>query len=313
MRRAVLLVAHGTVDSADEIPAFLANIRRGHASPELVAEVRRRFVAVGGSPLNRTNLEVARKLEAKLALPVRLANRLWHPYPKETLAALIADGITDVAEVPLAQHSAHVYAEAATLAASELGGITLRCAVNYGQSLLLTRAYARRIEQALAAITEQGGALDHRATLVVMTAHSLPVMVVRAGDAYEREFRASTEAIAREAKLGAHGSGDARPEYTVAFQSQGMSAGPGGKPMEWLGPDLRAALDDARARGKTRVVMAPVGFLADHVEILYDIDIEAAEWAKERGLTLTRTASLNADDDLIEALAAVATPLLSAS
>ena len=304
MSHAVLLVAHGTVDNADQIPLFLAGMRRGHASPELAAEVRRRFEAAGGSPLNRINLEVARRLEAKLGVPVRLSKRLWHPYPKEVLTALKAEGVTHVAEVPLAQHSAHVYAEAAEAAATELGGLTMRCAANYGQSEQLTRAYARRIERAVAAIPEA----EHGATLVVMTAHSLPVMVVRAGDAYEREFRASTEAIAREASLGAK-----LPEHIVAFQSQGMSAGRDGKPMEWLGPDLRMALDDARARGKKHVVMAPVGFLADHVEILYDIDIEAAAWAKERGLTLARTASLNADDDVIDALAAVAAPLLAPS
>ena len=304
MKRAVLLVAHGTVDDREEIPAFLGNIRRGHASPELVAEVQRRFDAVGGSPLNRINRDVAAKLEAKLGVPVRLSNRLWRPYPKEVLAALKADGVTHVAEVPLAQHSAHVYAESARAAAAELGGITVACAANWGRSALLTRAYAKRITDALAAIPRG----EHAATLVLMTAHSLPVAVVRAGDAYEREFRASTEAIAREASLGAK-----LPEHIVAFQSQGMSAGRDGKPMEWLGPDLRMALDDARARGKKHVVMAPVGFLADHVEILYDIDIEAAAWAKERGLTLSRTASLNADDDVIDALAAVAAPLLAPS
>jgi ferrochelatase len=302
MKKGVLLVAHGTIDDLDDLPAFLGVIRRGPASPELVHEVRRRYQAAGGSPLNGINDAVAKKLELVLGVPVRLANRLWVPYPKEVLEQLRAHDVTHVAVVPIAQHSAHVYAQAAEEAASALGAFTLASAKNWGQSELLTRAFAERITRALSAIPRP----EHARTLVLMTAHSLPVAVVRAGDAYESELRASAEAIARHAKLG---EGNAA-QWSVAFQSQGMSAGPGGKPMEWLGPDLRSAFDDARTRGITRVVVAPIGFLADHVEILFDIDLEAKAWAEERGLELSRTASLNSDDDLIAALAEVARPLL---
>ncbi len=97
----------------------------------------------------------------------------------------------------------------------------------------------------------------------------------------------------------------------VAFQSQGMSAGPGGRPIAWLGPTLEATLDAAAARGDRLVVVAPIGFLADHVEILYDLDIEARAMAEQRGLALSRTPSLNADDDFIDVLADIARPLLA--
>jgi ferrochelatase len=99
---------------------------------------------------------------------------------------------------------------------------------------------------------------------------------------------------------------------SVCFQSQGMSQGPGGRPVEWMGPDLRKALEQEKARGAKRVVIAPIGFLADHVEILYDLDIEARAWAEELGLVASRTASLNADDAFIDALVAVITPYLAA-
>ena len=137
-----------------------------------------------------------------------------------------------------------------------------------------------------------------------MTAHSLPKAVVDAGDPYEREVRASAEAVAAAVRARV----DAAVPPVVAFQSQGMA---GAAPVEWLGPDLRAALDTVKAQGSSRVVFAPIGFLADHVEVLYDLDIEARAMAAERGLAYARMPSLNADDDFIEVLAGVARPLLS--
>ena len=101
---------------------------------------------------------------------------------------------------------------------------------------------------------------------------------------------------------------EAAPDHpvVVAFQSQGMSTGPGGRPVEWLGPDLEATFTKAKEQGKTRVVMAPIGFLADHVEILYDLDIEAKASLEARGLAYSRTASLNSGDGLVDAVEAVA-------
>ena len=116
-------------------------------------------------------------------------------------------------------------------------------------------------------------------TTLVMTAHSLPVAAIRAGDPYEREVRAAT-AQGRRVRGVADGTDGVTRQ--VAFQSQGMSSGPGGKPVEWLGPDLAATIEACRARGDTDVVFAPIGFLADHVEILYDLDIEARALGRRR-------------------------------
>lgn len=294
--QAVLLVAHGTVDSLDDLPAFLASIRRGHpAPPELLAEVRRRYDRIGGSPLNAINRALASKLEAKLGVPVRLANRLAAPHTRDVVAELARMGATRVAIVPLAQHSAHVYGEHAKSVAAEVAPeLALVYAENWGQRADLVEAFARRIRDALAHVPRDR-------TTVIISAHSLPVAVVKAGDPYEREVRAAAEAVS--ARL------DART--MVAFQSQGMSAGPGGRPVEWLGPDLPTTLDAIAARGDTHVVVAPIGFLADHVEILYDLDVEAKQLADERKLVLARTASLNADDDFVDVLAEIARPLLA--
>jgi protoporphyrin/coproporphyrin ferrochelatase len=302
-RTGVVLIAHGTVDSLDDLPEFLTNIRRGHPPPpDLLAEVRRRYEAIGGrSPLLDITREVATKLEARLAMPVRVAMRLFRPYPAEALRELAAEGVTRVLVLPLAQHSAPIYGDAVREAAREISQITeVRAASNWGRTPALTSAYAAAIAEALAKVPA-----SERVALV-LTAHSLPVSIIEAGDPYEREVRASAEDVARAVRAL-----DPRfTEHVVAFQSQGMSIGPGGRPVAWLGPDLRATLEDLAARGHTAVVVAPIGFLADHVEILYDLDIEAMAWARELSIALYRSASLNADDRLVDALVGVAEGLV---
>jgi protoporphyrin/coproporphyrin ferrochelatase len=292
----VLLIGHGTVERLDDLPAFLAAIRHGRPAPDdVVREVRRRYEAIGGrSPLNAISNHLAHALEEKLRLPVRACGRLWAPYPGEMLEEL-AGLVHEVTVLPLAQHSAHVYAEAVRRAEEDREGrggrpLELVYAPNWGQNAILLDAYAARASDALASIP--GSELAR--TVLVLTAHSLPRSVIEGGDAYEQEVRASAEAIA--ARVGG------LPRHVVAFQSQGMGTGPGGKPMAWLGPDLVTVLDEVKARGDLHVVFAPIGFLADHVEILYDLDIEARGWCKERGLTYTRSRSLNASDALVDAL-----------
>lgn len=309
---AILLVAHGTVDALDELPEFLKNIRRGHPAPaELLHEVQRRYEAIGGrSPLNAINRQIAERLEARLGVPVRNANRMFKPYPKDVLPELVERGIDRVLVVPLAQHSAPLYVETVKAAVTEAGlAIEVLGAGNWGQIPELTEAFARSILTVLVDIPEA----ERTRTSLLLTAHSLPVSIIQAGDPYEVEFRKSADAVAQ--RVGELGDG-AHPrfvEHVVAFQSQGMSTGPGGRPMAWLGPDLRTELEGLAARGQTNVVIAPIGFLADHVEILYDLDIEARAWASELGITLRRAPSLNAGDGLVDALAAVARSVASST
>ncbi len=294
---AVVLVSHGTVDDLDDLSAFVTNVRRGRPAPaEVIDELRRRYETIGGSPLNRINAALAAKLAARLGVAVAAANRLWRPFVRDVFGELVAGGVRRVVLAPLAQHSTHVYAEDAKRAA-ERAGVDLACVSPWGGRADLTAAFAGRIAGALEASP------DADRTTLVMTAHSLPQSVVDAGDPYERDVRASAAAIA-----GAlHARVGREVPTRVAFQSQGM-AGPAATP--WLGPDLRATLDAVAEEGAARVLFAPIGFLADHVEVLYDLDVEARAMASDRGLGYARAPSLNADDDFVAVLAEVCRPLL---
>jgi ferrochelatase len=282
MKQAVLLVSHGTVDDLDDLPAFLKNVRRGHEAPaELVTELRKRYDAIGGSPLDAINVRLAGKLEKKLGVPVRRASRLWKPYVKDVVSEL--GDLERIVVIPLAQHSAHVYGEAAKRDISLVLGDRARvaCAENWGQRTDLLDAFAARAHT-----------LAGKDAALVLTAHSLPARVIAAGDAYEKETRAAAKGVIDRA-------GAEFAETRVAFQSQGFGDG------EWLGPGIPETLDALRGRVQ-RVVFAPIGFLADHVEILYDLDVEAKALAAERGLQYARTPSLDDSDDFVAILEDIA-------
>jgi ferrochelatase len=291
-KQGVLLVSHGTVARIEDLPAFVQNVRQGRPpSAEMIEELRRRYEAIGGSPLNTINANLCGLLQSALNVPVAFGSRFWNPTIRDQVQHLATAGVTQLAVVPLAQHSAQVYEKDVRKAVEGMQAPELVFAPGWGQRPDLAAAFARRIAKAL-----EGH--DPRRTTVLMTAHSLPKMVIDRGDSYEREVRASAAAIG--ALLG-----DVR--WQVVFQSQGISDIPGG----WLGPDLPTSLEEVRARGDAGVVLAPIGFLADHVEILYDLDVEAAGIAKGKGLRFTRAASLNADADFIDVLTEVIRPLLA--
>jgi protoporphyrin/coproporphyrin ferrochelatase len=295
---AVLLVSHGTVDDLDDLAAFVTNVRLGRPpTAEMVAELRHRYEAIGGrSPLNATTAEVARKLQGVLGVRVAWANRLWRPAVRDVLAELAAAGAGRVAVLPLAPFSTHVYEEDARRAADGLG-VELACTPAWGSVAGLIDAFAARI----AAVLPPGGAPPDP-PMLLLTAHSLPQSVIDAGDPYARQVRAAAEAVVADVRRRT----SLAVPWTLAFQSQGLAT-PG---VAWLGPDLGTALDQAREHGVRSIVACAIGFLGDHVETLYDLDVEAAALARQRGLSFTRAASLNAADDLVEVLAGLARPLL---
>jgi ferrochelatase len=288
------LIGHGTVESPDDLAPFLANIRRGRpVAPELLAEVRRRYEAIGGSPLLARSRAQAAALEAELGWPVHLAMRFWHPYVPDVVAEAARAGARELVVVPLAPWSASLYVAAARQAAEQLaaaGGpaLALRGTGNWGLEPSLVRGFAEVLARALARVPAERRDAAH----VVLTAHSLPLAVTRAGDPYERELRETAAAVMRAANV--------ENPWRVAFQSQGALAEP------WLGPDLPETFAALRAAGARDVVIVAIGFLADHVEILYDLDVEARELATRAGLGFFRAASLDARPALVEALAAVA-------
>ena len=281
----VLLVAHGTVDNLADLGAFLARIRGGRpAPPGFVEELRRRYEAIGGSPLLEVTRAQAQALEQRLGVPVLVGMRLWEPSVEAALEDASKRSLERLAVIPLAPFSVHVYWQAAQKSetAVRARGVTtpeLVSAPPWGTHPAFIGAHAELIRTHA-----------HAESLVVLTAHSLPVVALRGGDPYERLVRESADAIS--ARL-------ARP-CALAFQSQGEGTA------EWLGPDLPTILRDARDRGVSRVAIAPFGFLGEHVETLYDLDIEAKRIAGELGLVFERVPALGTASGLIETLEDVA-------
>ena len=292
---AVLLTCHGTIDKVEDIPAFLHNIRRGRPTPaHIVDEVQRRFQRIGGSPLMRITAEQGAALQARLGLPVRIAGRLWGPYPADVVAELAASGTTTLISLPLAPQSVEIYHAGVREAAAAHPGIEVRCAPAWGLEPSLIDAFVESIDEALARYPE-----DRRTSIpVLLTAHSLPQRIIDMGDAYEREFRAMAEAVA--ARVTERGN-----PAQIAFQSQGMDGG------NWLGPDLQTTFAALAAAGQTEIVIAPIGFVAEHVETLYDLDIEAPGIAEKAGVhRIERAGAMNTRPKFIDALEAVVRRLL---
>jgi protoporphyrin/coproporphyrin ferrochelatase len=311
VRWGVLLSAHGTVDDVADIPAFLSIIRRGRPTPaEIVNEVTHRFERIGGSPLLRITRAQAAALQTSLrndaSIPsaaevgVFVGMRLWRPTLDTALEEAVEAGITDLLSLPLAPQSVAVYHAALHEAADRrraAGKPTPRIveAPSWGENTSFIDSLAECVEEGLATLPEHLRANAE----VVLSAHSLPLRVLSMGDRYEIEFRAVAEAvIAHRLARGA------TQHHVIAFQSQGMDGG------AWLGPDLATVYEQANARGATALVIAPIGFVADHVETLYDLDIEARERATSAGLVFGRAPAPNDRPSFIEALARVATPFL---
>lgn len=279
----ILLVAHGTPRSLDQLPEFLAEIRRGRpAPPELVREMRRRYEAIGGSPLEAETQAQARALEAELGVPVRMAMRLSEPRVPDVLGDVSAP--TRVCLLPIAPFSVAVYAGAARAALAERAAAPeLVCVEPYGNEPLLIDAWASAIERELDL---------HPADLVLLSAHSLPTSVIARGDRYQAEFEKAARAVGE--RLGASRGVAVR----LCYQSAGASEEP------WLGPHLEDCLREAKTSGVSRLLIAPIGFLAEHVETLYDLDLEAQAEARALGLELRRVPALGQDPAFIRALGA---------
>ncbi len=283
-RDAVLLLAHGTIADNSELEAFLTVIRRGRPPGEsLLRDMAGRYDAIGGSPLLHITREQARLLELELGVPCSVAMRLWKPRVEDVLPGLLAAGAERVCLFPLAPFSVDVYVTAAREAASRLGAAAERvrwlAVPPWGTDPAFIAAHADLIRPHL----RPGDG-------IVVSAHSLPLAVIRGGDRYAEQVEACAAALSSVLGL----------PLQLAYQSQGDGGG------EWLGPDLPTVFERLRAAGCSRIVLAPFGFLGDHVETLYDLDIDAQATATAMGLTLVRVPALNTDPRFIAALAGIA-------
>lgn len=292
-RDAVLLTCHGTVANLDDVPAFLANIRRGRpAPPAMVKEIQHRLEAIGGSPLMRHTQAQADGLAARLGVPCAVAGRLWGPYPREVLASLSASGKRRVLSLPLAPQSVHVYNQAVREAASEVApDVAVVDAPAWGDEPALIDAFVETVDEGIARAraVHDGPPTE---TAIVLSAHSLPMRALQGGDPYERQFRSMADLVAARF-VGT------RP-VAIAFQSQGMTDD------AWLGPDLPTTFRRLKEEGARAVMVAPIGFLAEHVETLYDLDVDAPKLAAAVGVAFARAPAPCARPRLVDALEAVA-------
>ncbi|MCU1462572.1 MAG: ferrochelatase [Acidimicrobiales bacterium] len=288
--KGVLLMAYGTPAGPGEVEAYYTDIRRGRPpTPEQLADLRRRYDAIGGvSPLRQRTEAQAAALSSALGPGWRVALGMKHAAPSiaDGVAALGAAGVTSAVGLVLAPHysalSIGEYVERAAKAAGELG-----LAVTFVESWHLAPGYV----ELLASRVRDGLASLPRGSHVVVTAHSLPARILDTGDPYPVQLRETATAIAELAGVGAG-------QWSVAWQSAGRT------PEPWLGPDILDVVDHLAAEGAPGVLICPAGFVSDHLEVQYDLDVDAARVARDRGIAFARTAMPNDDPAFIETLAA---------
>jgi protoporphyrin/coproporphyrin ferrochelatase len=267
-------MAHGTPSSLDEMPEYLRLVRGGRpASDGLVAEMRHNYEAIGGrSPLTDLTNAQAEALRARLGsdIPVAVGMRNWQPFIKDAVAALARGGVTRVIGIPMAPQfstlSVQKYVDAANAALTD--GVRFDAVPPFHAHPLLLDAFAERVRAAQPATGE----------LVVFTAHSLPRRVIESGDRYADEVAETARGVAERAGV---------TTYAQAYQSAGRT------PEPWIGPDLGTLIDERSAQGVRKFLVVPIGFVCDHTEILFDIDVQAAQVAREFATSLRRTESLN--------------------
>jgi protoporphyrin/coproporphyrin ferrochelatase len=286
VKHALVLMAYGSPGTADDIRPYLEDIREGRpVSDHAVEELTERYRRIGGrSPLDEITERQRAALEAELGIPVFVGMKHWRPRIADAVEQALAGGADVIVGLVLAPH----------------------------YSVLSIGGYRERLEGALAGRAvlafieswhDHGPFLDVLADRVrgtdahvIFTAHSLPARIRETGDPYETQLLASAAAIAERSALR---------DWSFAFQS----ASPTGEP--WLGPDILDELEALHAGGVRRVLAAPVGFVSDHLEILWDLDVEAREKSAELGIEFDRIESLNDDPAFIAALADLARQTLS--
>jgi ferrochelatase len=297
---AVLLLAHGSPESPADIPEFMNYITGGRPVPDaVIAEVKHRYGLIGKSPLTEITLAQAAALQRETGLPVHVGMRNWRPFIADAVRQIVSDGVERVAAICLAPQnsstSTGLYRKA--MMAEMKPEISVHFVESWHDHPLLIQAFAEKLEAAWRKACQEMGA----PVPVIFTAHSVPMRTIQAGDPYERQASETAHLV------GAKVPGLAPELQRFAFQSQGMSGGP------WLGPTVETAMLELKRQGHHGVLMAPIGFVCDHVEVLYDVDIGFRQFATELGLKFWRTESLNASPTLIKALAALVASCLSAA
>ena len=306
-KQAVLLLAHGTPETVEQIPEYLRNVVSGRPMPQaVVEEIQHRYSLIGKSPLTEITMEQARLVEKELAaggdaVRVYVGMRNWRPYIPEVVKQMRADGIEEAAVICLAPQNSRtsvgLYRRAVE---AEAAGMRIDFTPGWADHPLLAEAFAERLRPALIKLSAEVGA----PVPVLFTAHSVPCRTVQtpaAGEGQPRHWPGEgADPYARDAKHTAELVAQRVPEiprWWFAFQSQGASGGP------WIGPTVESTLDTIAVEGVKTLVLQPIGFLCDHVEILFDVDRLFREYAANIGIRLERPESLNASPTLALAVA----------
>jgi ferrochelatase len=281
---AVLLLAHGSPDSVDQIPDFLLRVTGGRPlPPEAIKEIQHRYGLIGRSPLTTLTLKQAELLARKLGRKVYVGMRNWHPYIADTVRTMVSDGIRHAIVICLAPQNSRTSVGLYRAAlARENPPFTIDFVESWHDHPLLIQAFAEKL---------RAGRPPN--VPVIFTAHSVPQRTITEGDPYEQQAKETAKSVAAATALPPR-------DWAFAFQSQGMSGGP------WLGPTVEDTIIGLKQSGHNAVFIQPIGFLCDHVEVLYDIDIAFKQFAEKQGIRLTRAESLNDSPLLTNALADLA-------
>lgn len=293
MKRAVLLMAYGTPEDPSQVEPYFTHIRGGRQpSAEAVERLRSRYALVGGrTPLLDITNEVRSALERELGDAVYVGMKHWHPFIGEVIPRIVADGATEIVAVALAPHYSKISIGGYRKAVDEaLEKLSRRPGVHFVDSWHMNTRFldliAERVREGLAKWSDS----ERAQVVTVFSAHSLPVRIREWNDPYEAQLLQSCRAVATRAGID---------HWRFAWQSAGETGEP------WLGPDIVEVLESLRAQGSQHVLSVPIGFVCDHLEVLFDIDHEARDAADRLGMTLRRTRMPNADPAFVRTLASV--------
>jgi len=289
---AVLLLAHGSPETPNDVPEFLRNITGERPlSPEAIAEVQHRYARIGKSPLLEITLRQAAALQRELKVPVYAGMRNWQPYISDVVQEMAQAGVTRAVAICLAPQNSRTSVGQYRRALDATGPpFEVDFVESWHDHPLLVRAFVEKLAAVWQPASEELGAR----LPVVFTAHSVPERTIADGDPYADQARDTAALVAMQV------SSLTVDDWTFAFQSQSMSGGP------WLGPTVEDTLLALYQKGHRGAVVQPIGFVCDHVAVLYDIDIHFQEFASQRGMRLWRTESLNDSPTFVAALAGVA-------
>jgi ferrochelatase len=295
--KALLLLAFGGPHNLEEVEFLLTRLFGGRKpTPEQLERVRDRYRLIGGcSPLPEVTSDQAEALEKELhargyAFKSYVGMRYCHPLIEETLKQIVRDGFKEIVAVPMApfrsRASTGAYMEELNRVKGEVGAeIQVSFVEGWYRHPLFVKAIQEKIEEGLGQFTPE----ERKRVHLIFTAHSLPKSLIE-NDPYVREIEESVAEVLK---------GLGPMPWRIAFQSKG------GGPGEWIGPEVERVLEDLALQKAKEVLVVPIGFVSDHIEILYDIDILYRNKAESLGMNLKRTPSLNASDSFVKALSTI--------